>query len=132
MRNTTAYIITSVKVNTVENIDKAMRIVRHCPAYALPVESLEEHDSIMAVQEEHVEPFHVAHQHYHVGIDPFEEPIIDEYYIYLPLEVQKSIGMLYDVWKDMAKDIDAMNRRRASRKAEGWFKRVYRGMVNKL
>ncbi len=132
MRNTTAYIITSVRVNTIDDIDKAVRITHHYPRPLIPVESWEENDAVEAVTEELVQPFHVAHAPYHVGVNPFEEPIIDDYYIYLPLEVQESMGMLFDVWKDMAKEIDDMKRVKWQRQHEGWFKRVHRGMVNKL
>ncbi len=148
MRNQTAYIITSVKVNEVP-MNKGRMIVHHAPDYAIPVETWEEHDAVMAVEKEVIEPFHIARQRpvpMSNRRDPFEERIIDEYFIFLPKEVQDSFGLIYEVWDDMHHDIETMHHDietmhkvidqntalHKNRKAEGWFKRVYRGMVNTI
>ena len=88
-------------------------------------------------------PFHVARprplEHYLDAPQMEMDREFDHYYIYADKDVQEKLGMVYEVWADLKEQVDKQRKaldklhdKARQRKAEGWWKRVHRGMVNEL
>lgn len=144
-----AILITNVKVDVIP-FDKRV-IIEHCMLQ--PTSHAEAHAQRHMTQEierRELHPFHVARQRpvlHHFDAPQMEmDREVDHYYIYADIEVQEKLGMVYEVWDNLkievegyrtqvnsqAQVIRTMQREKAARKAEGWWRRVYRGMVNEL